>query len=488
MTSSIRRTRTQRSDARGAPAASARSPSFFLGQPLERRRGAPRETGAVRTGPDNPTVIPRPPLPGGPYLVLGLARSGVAAALALAARGEEVMGADAGDPEVGRLTAAGVEVARGAAGDHLVPRARTLVKSPGVPADAPAVRAARAAGLTVLGELELGWRMLANPFVAVTGTNGKTTTSELVGAILRADGRAVAVAGNVGHAVSALAAPGIPADTWVVAEASSFQLEDTLAFRPEVALLLNLTPDHVDRHGTFEAYVAAKLRIFENQQRADVAVWPAGLPLELASQSVTFGPGGTLEEHDGALWYAGERLIETVEVRLPGPHNRLNAMAAAGACLTLGAAPGSVRETLATFAGVPHRLEEVAERDGVLFVNDSKATNVDSTLVALRAYERPVHLILGGQGKDQDFSPLRTAVARACQSVHLIGEDAERIAAALADVHVPLYRDEDLERAVAAARAAAEPGDLVLLSPACASFDQFADFEARGDAFRELVR
>jgi UDP-N-acetylmuramoylalanine--D-glutamate ligase len=431
-------------------------------------------------------VIPRPPLPGGPYLVLGLARSGEAAALALKARGEEVIGVDAGAPEVGRLREAGVEVTLHAAGEDLVPRARTLVKSPGVPADAPALRAARAAGLTVLGELELGWRMLENPVIAVTGTNGKTTTSELVGAILRAGGRRAEVAGNVGRALTSLTGA-VPGDAWVVAEASSFQLEDAERFRPEGAVLLNLAPDHVDRHGTFEAYVAAKLRIFAHQGPEEVAVAPADVPLGVAARLVTFGPGGDLEERENALWWREERLIGTEEVRLPGPHNRLNALAAAGVTLSLGVSAGAVREALATFAGVRHRLEIVADRDGVLYVNDSKATNVDSTLVALASFERPVHLILGGRGKDQDFTPLRAAVARRCVGVHLIGEDAEAIGDALADVHVPLHRDGDLAAAVQGARAAAEPGDVVLLSPACASWDQFRDFEARGDAFRELV-
>jgi UDP-N-acetylmuramoylalanine--D-glutamate ligase len=431
-------------------------------------------------------VRPRPPLPGGPYLVAGLARSGEAAALALRALGEEVIGVDAGHPDAGRLPAAGVEVHLDVPGEDLAARARTLVKSPGVPQDAPVVRAARARGLVVLGELELGWRLVPGPVLAVTGTNGKTTTAELAGAILRAAGRRVEVAGNVGTALSSLAGR-LDGETWIVAECSSFQLEDADAFAPEAAVLLNLAPDHVDRHGTYEAYVAAKLRVFARQRADDIAVVPDDLPLEVAAHRVTFGVDGDVSEAAGALWWRGEELIAAGDIRLPGPHNRVNAMAAAAACLAIGIEPDAVREALRSFAGVRHRLEPVAEHDGVIYVNDSKATNVASTLVALRSLEAPVHLILGGQGKGQDFTPLREEIARRCVAVRLIGEDADAIAAALSGLYVELHRDGTLERAVAGTRTEARPGEVVLLSPACASFDQFTDFEARGDAFRALV-
>lgn len=434
----------------------------------------------------------RPPLPPGPFLVAGLARSGEAAALALRARGEAVIGVDSGAPEgLGRLRAAGVEVHPDALGDQLVTRARTLVKSPGVPSDAPVARAARAAGLVVCGELEIAWRLLGNEFVAVTGTNGKTTTVELLGHIHRAAGAPVAVAGNVGTALSSLVGSVKHAAT-VVCETSSFQLEDSLEFAPEAMALLNIEPDHLDRHGTMDAYRAAKLRGFANQGAADVAVLPAELDagdVPGAASRVRFGEGPEAEmsEREGALWWRGERLLGAGEVGIPGPHNRRNAMAAAAVALERGIDREAVAEGLRTFPGVAHRLEPVGERAGVRYVNDSKATNVASTLVALASFEGGVRLILGGVGKGQDFAPLAPAVARRASSVHLIGEAAGEIARALAGSGVPLSEDGDLESAVAAATALASPGDVVLLSPACASFDQFADFEARGDRFRVLA-
>jgi UDP-N-acetylmuramoylalanine--D-glutamate ligase len=433
-------------------------------------------------------VPSRPPLPPGPFLVVGLARSGAAAELTLRARGAEVIGVDAGPaPEAGRLRAAGVEVHPDAPGDDLLDRARVLVKSPGVPQEASVVRAARAAGVPVLGELEVGWRLLSNPFVAVTGTNGKTTSVELLGSMYRAAGKPVAVAGNVGTAVSSLVGELDPEAT-VVAECSSFQLEDTEAFAPEGAVLLNLSPDHLNRHGTYEAYVAAKLKVFANQTADDVAVVPAGVGADVTARTILVGADGDLVQADGALVWRGEPLIALDEIRLPGPHNVLNAMSSAAVALAMGLEPDPVREALRTFAGVPHRLELVAERDGVAWVNDSKATNIASTEVALASFPgRRIHLILGGQGKGQDFGELCEKVSRSCASVELIGEDAEPIAAALEPAGVVLRLAGDLEQAVAGIRARAEAGDVALLSPACASYDQFKDFEARGDAFRELV-
>jgi UDP-N-acetylmuramoylalanine--D-glutamate ligase len=446
------------------------------------------EPGLVRSRRDHAGVRTRPPLPAGPYLVVGLARSGEAAVHALQGSGEEVIAVDAGSPPAGgRLREAGVETHLDASGADLVPRAHALVKSPGVPQEAEVVRAARAAGLPVLGELEVGWRLLPNPFLGVTGTNGKTTTTEWLGAMFRAAGRPVAVAGNVGTAVSSLVGA-LDRGAWVVAECSSFQLEDTEAFAPEGAVLLNLAPDHLNRHGTFEAYTAAKLRIFAEQEPGDVAVVPDQLPLDVRARVVRFGDEGELVDRDGALWWQEERLIGTDELGLPGAHNRLNGMAAAAAALSVGLEADAVCAALRDFAGVPHRLEPVAVHSGVTYVNDSKATNVASTEVALAAFDAPVHLILGGQGKGQDFGALRAPVARRCASVHLIGEDAEAIGEALEPACVPLRRDGDLERAVAAARGDARPGEVVLLSPACASYDQYRDFEARGDHFRALAR
>jgi UDP-N-acetylmuramoylalanine--D-glutamate ligase len=448
-------------------------------------------------------VKPRPPIPGGPYLVVGLARSGVAAAQALRARGERVIGVDAAAPMQARELARGGGAPAGPAIElHLrddglsqLERAGAVVKSPGVPAQASVIAAARARGIPVLGELELAWRLLPNDFIAVTGTNGKTTTVELIGHIHRRAGSPVAVAGNVGTALSSLVGT-IDARATVVCEASSFQLEDTLAFAPEAAVLLNITPDHLDRHGTLAAYRAAKLRIFAHQRAGDVAALPEALA------EIELPPGVR------RMCFDADPQPDITGLRLRGEHNHRNALAAAAVCLARGIDPDAVSEGLHTFAGVPHRLQEVGSRGGVLYVNDSKATNVASTLVALRAFpEGGVHLILGGQGKNQDFAPLWAAVAASCRAAYLIGEDSPRIAATLRgapdgpheDIGVRRLADASgqaaiaieechtLERAVAAASAAARPGETVLLSPACASFDQFADFEARGERFAALV-
>jgi UDP-N-acetylmuramoylalanine--D-glutamate ligase len=441
---------------------------------------------------------PRPPLPPGPYLVVGLARSGVAAALALRARGEEVIGCDTGaadDPELaqagGRLSEAGVEVHLDASGDALAARAGTLIKSPGVPQNAPAVVAARRRRIPVVGELEVAWRLIPNEFVAVTGTNGKTTTSEWIGHIHREAALPVAVAGNVGRAASSLIGR-LDLGATVVCEASSFQLEDTDAFSPEAAVLLNLSPDHLDRHPSLEDYVAAKLRIFANQGNHDIAVAPVALEIEDlggCARRVPFGvgPGAELSERADYLWWDEEPLLPIDEIALPGAHNRQNAMAAAAVCLARGIVPDAVAAGLRTFPGVAHRLQRVAVRDGVAWINDSKATNVASTIVALQAMDAPVHLIAGGRGKQQDFSPLVPLVRERCKAVYLIGEAADELAQALAGVGAPLHRTGDLEHAVARARDAAVAGDVVLLSPACASYDQYRNFEARGEHFQSLV-
>ncbi|HEY2140664.1 MAG TPA: UDP-N-acetylmuramoyl-L-alanine--D-glutamate ligase [Solirubrobacteraceae bacterium] len=452
---------------------------------------------------------------------MGLARSGVAAALALQARGEEVLGVDAGTPVgIDVLSQAGLQTHVGTEGLAQLGRARTVVKSPGVPAQAPVIATARERGVDVLGELELAWRMLRNEFIAVTGTNGKTTTVELIGHIHREAGLPVAVAGNVGVALSGLVGK-VEEDATIVCEASSFQLEDTLAFAPEAAVLLNLAPDHLDRHGTLETYLAAKLEAFARQGNDDLAVAPtaallerdAGLEVEDlggCGRRVCFGDGpeADLSLRSGQLWWQERPLLAVAELSLRGAHNVENAMAAAAVCLARGVDPDAVRAGLRSFAGVAHRLERVAVRDGVLFVNDSKATNVASTRVALAAFAvgrraepearragdvlepdrgRTVHLILGGQGKDQDFSALRDHVERSCRAVYLIGQDAPAIAHALAGGRASVHACGDLERAVRMAGATAVAGEVVLLSPACASFDQFADFEARGERFRELV-
>jgi UDP-N-acetylmuramoylalanine--D-glutamate ligase len=432
-----------------------------------------------------------------------------------------VIAVDAGtDVSAEALADVGVELHLGTDGLALLERVNAVIKSPGVPARAPVIAAAAARGLPVLGELELAWRMLPNEFIAVTGTNGKTTTVELVGHIHRQAGVPSAVAGNVGIPVSSLVGS-VGADATVICEASSFQLEDTLEFAPEAAVLLNLTEDHLDRHQTMAAYRAAKLQVFARQRTRDIAVVPTSLfPAEekqnrpeprasLRSRRVSFGTqaGSTLWARGGELRWEERPLVPIAELPLPGEHNVENAMAAAAVCLARGIDRDAVRAGLRSFRGVPHRLEEVARREGVLYVNDSKATNVASTLVALKAFgsrgasstapppcagntgpaSKAIHLIIGGQAKEQDFTALRGPLERSCAGVYLIGEDASLIAGALRGAAAQLRVCHDLERAVAEATRVAAPGEVVLLSPACASFDQFADFEARGERFRELV-
>src|SRR5215217_6217902 len=416
-------------------------------------------------------VIARPPLPPGPYLVVGLARSGVAAALALRERGAEVAGVDSG---------------------RVPEEAAARLRAAGVPQWAPVIAAARERGVAVLGEFELGWRLLGgHEFVAVTGSNGKTTTVELIGHLHREAGLAVRVAGNVGTALTSLPGTLAPGTT-VVAEASSFQLEDTEAFAPEAAVLLNLAEDHLDRHGTFEAYRAAKLEIFARQPEDAIAVAPLGLGVEELggrARRVCFGagPGAQLSDRAGKLWWGERPLLAVSKLGLRGTHNAQNAMAAAAVCLARGADPDAVAAGLRSFGGLAHRLEEVATVREVLYVNDSKATNVASALVGIESFPGGVHAILGGRSKGGGFTELVPAVAERCRAAYLIGETAGELHAALAPAGVPLHDCGDLERAVAAASAAAAPGDVVLLSPACPSYDQYDSYERRGDHFRALA-
>jgi UDP-N-acetylmuramoylalanine--D-glutamate ligase len=406
-------------------------------------------------------------------LVVGLARSGQAAALALAKRGVSVVAADrAADADTGRLAEAGVEVHVGTEEERLLDDVDLLVKSPGVPGDSPLPAGARARGIPLWSEVELGFRLLPNPLVGVTGTNGKTTTSELLGAIFRAARRPVVVAGNVGRPLTDLVGA-LPDDAWIVCEVSSFQLEDVHRFRPRIAVLLNLEPDHLDRHQTFEAYRDAKLKIFENQTEADTAVLPRG-----------FGkvPGGAARVE----FSAGDRL--PAEPLIPGEHNRENAAAATAAARAAGIEDEAIIEALGTFRGVAHRLELVGEVDGVRFVNDSKATNTAAARRGIAAYAgEPLRLILGGSLKGESFDELAEQLPPTVRSIDLIGEATEELAAALARAGRSYRRSGDLATAVGAAAGEAEPGDVVLLSPACASYDQFRNFEERGDAFRRLV-
>jgi UDP-N-acetylmuramoylalanine--D-glutamate ligase len=405
-------------------------------------------------------------------LVVGLARSGRAASETLIELGATVVGYDRNSHlDAGRLEDLGVEVHLGAEEETLLQGIDLLVKSPGVPGETPLVAHARAREIPVWSEIELGERLLSNPVLGVTGTNGKTTTSELLGAIFRAAGRPVEVVGNIGRPLTSLVGSVEP-NAWVVCELSSFQLEDVVTLRPRIAVLLNLEPDHLDRHGRFETYSEVKLRIFENQGEEDVAVVPRGFgPVPGSGRRVEF-------RFDDPL---------PAEPLIPGPHNRENAAAATAAARAAAVDDDAIAEALRTFPGVPHRIELVREHHGVRYVNDSKATNVAAALRALASFpDSPLHVILGGRGKEEPYEPLAAAF-KPRDRAYLIGEAADAIAAALEEAGVQYVRAGDLRTALGAAASAAAASDVVLLSPACASYDQFRDFEARGDEFRRLA-
>jgi UDP-N-acetylmuramoylalanine--D-glutamate ligase len=351
----------------------------------------------------------------------------------------------------------------------------------------------------VIGELELAWRLLSNRFVAVTGTNGKTTVTEWLGHIWRTAAEPVAVGGNVGTPLAALV-EATPGEATVVCECSSFQLEDAEAFAPECAVLLNVSPDHLDRHRDLDSYLRAKLRIFANQGNSDVAVYdgsePAlrGLDLGGCARRVAYchraGPDCYLTVADGVIFAGEEPLLRASELSVIGPHNADNAMAAAAAALAMGIEPDAVSEGLRGFGGVPHRLEPVAEVGGVRYVNDSKATNAAAAAAGLRSFEGGVRAILGGSLKGGDFADLAEPVSERCAACYLIGEAApalERDLEPAREAGVELRRCEGLADATRSAAADAAPGEVVLLSPACASFDAYRDFEERGEHFRALV-
>ena len=375
-----------------------------------------------------------------------------------------------------------------------------VVVSPGVPLDGDQLVPARAVGLPIIGELELGWRSLEAETIAITGTNGKTTTTALTGALLAEQPRPVLVAGNIGTPLAAHAL-GFPPDGLVVCEASSFQLESTETFQPRVAAVLNITPDHLDRHGSLAAYVDAKARIFANQTSADCAVLnaddeaTAALARRTRAHVVWFSRRRPLSHgvfvRDGriAALLNGdvEEICPVAEIFLRGAHNVENVLAATACVLWMGLAPEAMRRAIGRFRGVAHRIEFVRDRRGVQYYNDSKGTNVASTLKALESFSERILLIAGGKGKGQDFEPLATAARGRVGHVFLIGEDAPRLAAAFKEASIPLTRCPSLEAAVDAARRLAVPGDVVLLSPACASFDMFENFEHRGDVFKKLV-
>jgi UDP-N-acetylmuramoylalanine--D-glutamate ligase len=445
-------------------------------------------------------------LAGQRVVVVGLARSGIAAAEHLARRGAQVVAADrkpAGQlpPEALSLGERGVRLELG---DHHIETftgASLVVVSPGVPWDLPELQAARAAGVPVIAELELGYRELTGRVAAVTGTKGKSTTTAALGAMLRESGRDVRVGGNIGQAVTSLL-EGADEESVFVLEVSSFQLEGTEAFHPAVALFLNLSPDHLDRHPTFQDYAQAKARIFRNQTPADWAVVNADDPLvlELARRGrarvLPFRGEGALEE--GAFFGDGEArlrldggeevLFPTGAVRVPGAHLAVDLLAAAAAARLLGATPAEITRGVASFRGVEHVLERVDEIGGVAFYNDSKATNIEAARRSLEAFPGPLLPILGGHYKGGDFAELGPALRARAKVVLAIGEARERIRAALSPVLPVLDCGASLGEAVERAYRAAAPGDTVLLAPACASFDMFTDYAERGRAFKAEVR
>jgi UDP-N-acetylmuramoylalanine--D-glutamate ligase len=374
-----------------------------------------------------------------------------------------------------------------------------IVPSPGVPLTMPALAAARTKGIPVWSEIELAWRFLEGRLVAVTGSNGKTTTTSLIGHILEAAGFPVLVAGNIGTPLISRVEATSRA-TVTVAEMSSFQLETIEALRPDVGLLLNVTPDHLDRHATFEDYGRAKARIFENQTEADAAIVnaddpvateyaPSRPPVYWFSRKKRVINGAFLREDQIVFRRDGTEtvLLRRGDIGLRGEHNVENILAAAAAALLIGATPAVIARAVRSFAGVEHRLEFVAEIAGINFYNDSKATNVDATLKALDAFPAHLFVVLGGKDKGGDFTLLREPLRQRANLVLLVGAAAEKIAAQLGGV-VPVEIAGTLDRAVRLAFERARPGDIVLLAPACASFDQFQNFEHRGRVFKQLVR
>lgn len=441
------------------------------------------------------------PLPGRRPLVAGAARSGVAAARLLARHGAEVVLCDRRPaealPEAARaLAGEGVACAWGRDDAGLLDGRDFVVWSPGIPYDHALATAARERGLPVLGELELGFLAAKAPLVCITGTNGKSTTTDLTGALLRAAGREVAVCGNIGRPICEVAED-VSAAGLLVVEVSSFQLETVEKLKPFVATWLNLTPDHLDRHGELATYAAMKQRLFDRQDEHDYAVRNAD-DAEVARRGGAASPLAFSVAHpvdDGAFFADGdlvlarrggrERLCARGDVRLPGPHNLANVLAALATVLPMELPAATLRAVLGEYGGLEHRLEPAGEVAGVRFVNDSKATNVNSMEVALQSFAQPIVLIAGGRDKGQDFRPLAPLVRKHVRHLVLIGEGAGPMAAAWPDV--PAERAETLAEAVAVAYRAAGTGGVVLLSPGCASFDMFKDYEDRGRRFKDEV-
>jgi UDP-N-acetylmuramoylalanine--D-glutamate ligase len=443
-------------------------------------------------------------LGGKKVLVVGLARTGIATALFCAERGAHVTATES-RPEAeiaetaAKLRAAGVTLELGGHRAETFAEQDLIVASPGVALMTPALAAARAIGVPVWSEIELAWRFLRGRLICITGSNGKTTTTSLIGHILETARLPVQIAGNIGTPL--ISRVDLSSDaSFTVVEASSFQLESISAFRPDIGVLLNITPDHLDRHGSIEAYGRAKARMFENQRAEDAAVINADDAI--APQYAPSGPRvfyfSRAKRVASGCYLRGDEIVfrcdgtETVllvrkDVGLRGSHNIENVLAAAAAARLAGAEPVAIAEGVRTFAGVEHRIEYVATISGVEYFNDSKATNVDATLKALDAFPGNVLVILGGKDKGSDYRILRQALRSHARMALLIGSAAEKIEAEIAGV-IPVERAETLARAVEIAARHARPGDIVLLAPACASFDQFENFEQRGRVFKQLVR
>ena len=445
-------------------------------------------------------------LKGKKVLVVGLGKSGLAAALFLRRRGAQVTVSDIRSAEalakdIPALLEEGINVEAGGHGLLTFRRQDLIVVSPGVPLDTPELVQVRNFGLPIIGELELAARFLKGKTLAITGSNGKTTTTTLVGEILKSAGLPTLVAGNIGVPVISLIDDSTD-DTWSVLEVSSFQLETTREFHPRIAVILNITPDHLDRHGSFENYALAKERIFAAQDESDLVVLNEDNPRAAASASRSKArvywfslehpvPQGAWVDGGQILFRASiDAPVETVmplnAIPLKGEHNVENVLGAVCASRLAGATPQVIRRAVENFKAVEHRLEYVATINGVEFYNDSKATNVDATAKAIAAFPGGIHLILGGKDKNSDYTLLSDLLRARVKAVYTIGAAAEKIESHLRGV-VSLHSCETLDKAVATAAAAAHPGDIVLLAPACSSFDQFESYEHRGRIFKELV-
>jgi UDP-N-acetylmuramoylalanine--D-glutamate ligase len=438
-------------------------------------------------------------------LVVGLGRSGVAAALFLQDHGARVVVSDTKSEaqlqkEISLLLERGISLETGQHSERTFRDQDLIVVSPGVPSDQPQLQHARALGIPVIGEVELAFRFLQGRIIAITGSNGKTTTTTLVGEILSKSGRKTLVGGNIGTPVISLAEKSSP-EHLVVLEISSFQLETIQQFRPWIAAILNITPDHLDRHRTFQAYIDAKARIFENQQPGDFALLnaddPTCLPLKSKSKGSVYWfsrrqpvENGTYVRDDQIIFRSSGRdvpVLPVKEIQLKGAHNLENVLAAACAGMLAGCEPQDVRKAVAGFGGVEHRLEPVATINGVAYYNDSKATNVDATIKALESFPGGIHIILGGKDKGSDYTVLVPLLRERAKGAYLIGAAAEKIASQIQGA-TRIVHSGTLDRAIRQAAEAAGSGDIVLLAPACASFDQFENYEQRGRIFKELVR